>query len=70
MSPNLFQSMKRSFSNGWERIRRKKENKKESSENTENELSQEDRTIIDLKRQQARLIRLIHKVGLDKMLWF
>ena len=68
MSPNLLQSLKRSINSSWEKMRRKKKTKEESRENTENDLTQEDRTIIDLKRQQARLLRLIKKVRLDKLL--
>lgn len=68
MSPNLLQSLKRSINSSWEKMRRKKKTKEESRENTENDLTQEDRTIIDLKRQQARLLRLIKKVRLDELL--
>ena len=68
MSPKLLQSLRKSITSSWEKMRRKKKTKEDSRENIEDGLTQEDRTIIDLKKQQARLLRLIKKVRLNKKL--
>ena len=68
MSPKLLHSLRTSITSSWEKMRRKKKTKEDSRENIEDGLTQEDRTIIDLKKQQARLLRLIKKVRLNKKL--